>query len=124
MGILDVLENYATYRVYWSLLKKASDDPHYDREKAAYLLRKFVDLHPHAIREKTEIIVEHFASQVAHRIGGRAKAMLVTRSRMHAVRFKLAVDAYLKERGLPFKALVAFSGTDRRLRRLGRLSGV
>ncbi len=111
--ILDVLENYATYRVYWSLLKKASDDPHYDREKAAYLLRKFVDLHPHAIREKTEIIIEHFASQVAHRIGGRAKAMLVTRSRMHAVRFKLAVDAYLKERGLPFKALVAFSGTVR-----------
>jgi type I restriction enzyme R subunit len=111
--ILDVLENYATYKVYWSLLKKAADDPHYDREKAAYLLRKFVDLHPHAIREKTEIIVEHFASQVAHRIAGRAKAMLVTRSRLHAVRFKRAIDAYLKERSLPFKAIVAFSGTVR-----------
>jgi type I restriction enzyme R subunit len=109
--ILDVLENYATYKVYWSLLKKAADDPHYDREKAAYLLRKFVDLHPHAIREKTEIIVDHFAGQVAHRIGGRAKAMLVTRSRLHAVRFKRQVDAYLKERGYPFKALVAFSGS-------------
>ena len=109
--ILDVLEHYTTYRVYWSLLKKAADDPHYDREKAAYLLRKFVDLHPHAIREKTEIIVEHFASQVAHRIAGRAKAMLVTRSRLHAVRFRRALDAYLRERGHPFKALVAFSGT-------------
>ncbi len=109
--ILDVLEHYTTYRVYWSLLKKAADDPHYDREKAAYLLRKFVDLHPHAIREKTEIIVEHFASQVAHRIGGQAKAMIVTRSRLHAVRFKRAIDGYLKERGLPFRALVAFSGT-------------
>jgi type I restriction enzyme, R subunit len=111
--ILDVLENYTTYKVYWSLLKKASDDPHYDRDKASYLLRKFVDLHPHAIREKTEIIVDHFADHVAHRIGGRAKAMLVTRSRVHAVRFRLQVDAYLKERGHPFKALVAFSGTVR-----------
>ena len=109
--ILDVLDNYTTYKVYWSLLKKAADDPHYDRDKAAYLLRKFVDLHPHAIREKTEIIVDHFAAQVAHRINGHAKAMVVTRSRKHAVRFKLAIDAYLRERELPFKALVAFSGT-------------
>jgi len=111
--ILDVLDNYTTYKVYWSLLKKAADDPHYDREKAAYLLRKFVDLSPHAIREKTEIVVEHFAQQVAHRINGRAKAMLVTRSRLHAVRFRRVIDTYLKERGLPFKALVAFSGTVR-----------
>jgi len=109
--ILDVLDNYTTYKVYWSLLKKAADDPHYDRDKAAYLLRKFVDLHPHAIREKTEIIVDHFAAQVAHRINGHAKAMVVTRSRKHAVRLRLAIDAYLRERGLPFKALVAFSGT-------------
>jgi type I restriction enzyme R subunit len=111
--ILDVLDNYTTYKVYWSLLKKAADDPHYDREKAAYLLRKFVDLHPHAIREKTEIVVDHFADHVAHRVGGRAKAMLVTRSRLHAVRFKRQVDAYLRERGHSFKAVVAFSGTVR-----------
>jgi type I restriction enzyme R subunit len=108
--ILDVLENYTTYRVYWSLLKKSADDPHYDRNKASYLLRSFVDLHEHAIGKKVEIMIGHFADQVAHRIDGRAKAMIVTRSRLHAVRYKLAVDRHLKERGLPYRALVAFSG--------------
>jgi type I restriction enzyme R subunit len=111
--ILDVLENYTTYKVYWNLLKKISEDPRYDREKASYLLRSFVDLHPHAVEKKIEIMVNHFAEQVAYRIGGRAKAMIVTRSRKHAVRYKLAVDAYLKTKGYPHRALVAFSGTVR-----------
>ena len=111
--ILDVLENYTTYKTYWSLLKKIEDDPRYDREKAAYLLRQFVDLHEHTIAKKVAIIVEHFASNVAHRIGGKAKAMIVTRSRLHAVRYRLAVDRYLKERGYPYKALAAFTGTVR-----------
>ncbi|MCL5960408.1 MAG: type I restriction endonuclease subunit R, partial [Chloroflexi bacterium] len=70
-----------------------------------------VDLHEHAIDAKVAIMVEHFAQQIAGRIGGRAKAMIVTRSRLHAVRYKLAVDAYLKEKGYPFKSLVAFTGT-------------
>jgi type I restriction enzyme R subunit len=70
-----------------------------------------VELHPHAINEKVRIMVEHFAAQVQNEIGGRAKAMIVTRSRLHAVRYKLAVDRYLREKGYPFKALVAFSGT-------------
>jgi type I restriction enzyme R subunit len=109
--ILDVLENYTTYKTYWNLLKKIEDDPHYERSKAAYLLRSFVDMHEHAIGKKVEIMVEHFASQVMGRIGGKARAMVVTRSRLHAVRYKLAVDRYLKEKGYPFKALVAFSGT-------------
>jgi len=109
--ILDVLENYTTYKTYWRLLKKIEDDPHYEKGKASYLLRSFVDLHEHAIRKKLEIMVEHFHGQVAHRIGGKAKAMIVTRSRLHAVRYKLALDAYLKERGYPYQALVAFSGT-------------
>ena len=108
--ILDVLARYTTYTAYWRLLKKVEDDPRYDKKKADYLLKSFVELHPHAIGEKVRIMVEHFAAKVQGEIGGRAKAMIVTRSRLHAVRYKLAVDKYLAERGLPFKALVAFSG--------------
>jgi type I restriction enzyme, R subunit len=109
--ILDVLANYTTYATYWRLLKKVEADPRYDKSKAEYLLKSFVDLHPHAIGEKVRIMVEHFVAQVQNEIGGKAKAMIVTRSRLHAVRFRLAVDKYLAERGLPYKALVAFSGT-------------
>ena len=111
--ILDVLENYTTYRTYWNLLKTVADDPRYERSKATYLLKSFVDLHEHAIAKKVEIMVEHFAGQVMGRIGGRAKAMIVTRSRLHAVRYKQAVDAHLRAKGYPFRALVAFSGTVR-----------
>jgi len=108
--ILDVLENYTTYKTYWSLLKKIETDPHYDRTKATLLLKSFVDLHEQTIARKVAIMIEHFAGQVAHRIGGKAKAMIVTRSRLHAVRYKQEVDRYLKEKGYPYKALVAFSG--------------
>ena len=109
--ILDVLKNYTTYTTYWNLLKKIEDDPHYDRQKATSLLKLFVDLHEHAIAQKVALMVEHFTDQVASCIGGRAKAMIVTRSRLHTVRYKLALDRYLAEHGYPFKALVAFSGT-------------
>jgi type I restriction enzyme R subunit len=109
--ILDVLSNYATYKAYWRLLKKVEDDPRYDRKKAEYLLKSFVELHPHAIGEKVRICIEHFAAKVQAEIAGEAKAMIVTRSRLHAVRYRLALDKYLAERGYPFKALVAFSGT-------------
>jgi len=109
--ILDVLEHYTTYQAYWRLLKKIEDDPRYDKQKASYLLKSFVELHPHAIQEKVRIMVEHFAAQVQNEIGGRAKAMIVTRSRLHAVRYKLALDQYLEERGYTWKTLVAFSGT-------------
>jgi type I restriction enzyme, R subunit len=108
--ILDVLASYTTYKAYWRLLKKVEDDPRYDKKKAEYLLKSFVELHPHAIGEKVRICVEHFAAQVQGEIAGKAKAMIVTRSRRHAVRYKLAVDKHLAERGFPFKALVAFSG--------------
>jgi type I restriction enzyme, R subunit len=111
--ILDVLENYTTYKTYWSLLKKIETDPHYDRTKATLLLKSFVDRHEQTIAKKVAIMVEHFAGQVAHQINGKAKAMIVTRSRLHAVRYKNAVDRYLKEHGYPYKALVAFSGTVR-----------
>jgi len=109
--ILDVLTTYTTYKAYWRLLKKVEDDPRYDKKKAEYLLKSFVELHPHAIGEKVRIMVEHFAAQAQGEIGGKAKAMIVTRSRLHAVRYRLALDKVLAERGYPFKALVAFSGT-------------
>lgn len=111
--ILDVLDNYTTYNTYWNLLKKIEDDPHYDRDKAVFLLKRFVDLHEHTIEKKIAVIIEHFDSSVKGRIGGKAKAMIVTRSRLHAVRYKRAVDQYLKEKGSSYKALVAFSGTVR-----------
>lgn len=109
--ILDVLENYTTYTVYWNLLKKIEDDPRYDAQKAKYLARLFVDLHPHSINEKVAIMAEHFVQHSAHEIGGRAKAMIVTRSRLHAVKTFIALRRYLEEKGHPYKALVAFSGT-------------
>ena len=109
--ILDVLESYTTYRSYWKLYKTIEDDPRYDKAKAAYLLKAYVDLHPHAIEEKVRIMLEHFMAKSQYEIGGKAKAMIVTRSRLHAVRYKLAVDRRLAEIGNPFKALVAFSGT-------------
>jgi type I restriction enzyme R subunit len=109
--ILDVLANYTTYKAYWRLHKRIEDDPRYDKKKAEYLLKSFVELHPHAIAEKVRIMVEHFAAKVQGEIGGRAKAMIVTRSRLHAVRYRLAIGTYLTERALPFKAIVAFSGT-------------
>src|SRR6266496_5947738 len=111
--ILDVLENYTTYATYWNLLKKIEGDPRYDRTKAKLLLKSFVDLHEQTIAKKVAIMIEHFAGQVAHLIDGRAKAMIVTRSRLHAVRYKQAVDRYLLEKGYRYKALVAFSGTVR-----------
>jgi type I restriction enzyme R subunit len=109
--ILDVLENYTTYQAYWNLLKRAEDDPRYDRRKATTLLKSYVELHDHAIEQKVATMVEHFHGQVARQIKGLAKAMIVTRSRLHAVRYRLALDRCLRERGYPYQALVAFSGT-------------
>jgi type I restriction enzyme, R subunit len=111
--IMNVLQNYTTYKAYWNLLKKIEDDPRYDRNKANYLLKTFVDLHEHTIAKKVGIMLDHFVEHVAPRIGGKAKAMIVTRSRLHAVRYKQELDKYLKEKGFRYKALVAFSGTVR-----------
>jgi len=113
--ILDVLENYTTYETYWRLLKTARTDPHYDKPKATRLLKNFVELHPHAIQEKVNIVVDHFHDRVAHRIGGKAKAMIVTRSRKHCVRYHRILERTLRDRGLgdDYGALVAFSGTVR-----------
>lgn len=108
--ILDVLQNYTTFKVYFSLLKKIEADPRYDRKKATYLLRSYADLHEHAIHTKSAIMLDHFEGEVRNRIAGKAKAMLVTRSRLHAVRYKLEFERELQKRRLPHKVPVAFSG--------------
>jgi type I restriction enzyme, R subunit len=107
--ILDVLKNYTTYDQYWALLKKVEDDPEFDGGKAKSLLKQFVSRHERTIAKKVAIIVAHFHSTVADKLGGKAKAMIVTSSRLHAVRYKLAVDKALKKLGSPYKALVAFT---------------
>jgi type I restriction enzyme, R subunit len=107
--ILDVLENYTTYTTFWKVAKNLDDDPEVVKPEAAAAIARFVSLHPTNIAQKVEIMVEHFASTSATKIGGRAKAMVVTQSRLHAVRYKLAIDRYLVDRGYPFTALVAFS---------------
>jgi len=109
--ILDVLRNYTTFQTYFNLSKKIEDDPQYEKKKGIALLRSYVELHAHAINKKTELIIEHFLSHVVRQIDGYAKAMLVTRSRLHAVRYKLAFDDYIRKNKYPIKTLVAFSGT-------------
>ena len=109
--ILDVLENYTTFKAYWHLLKTIGDDPEYESRKAKRLLRRFVELHPDSIAKKVEIIVEHFHEHVMPQIRNQAKAMIVTRSRLHAVRYYRELKRYLKEHDYSYGALVAFSGT-------------
>ena len=109
--ILDVLKNYTTYATYFGLLKACEDDPNVERKKAARALARFMRLHPHNIAQKTEVMVEHFQAVTRHKIGGRAKAMVVTGSRLEAVRYKQSFDRYIHEKGYAIKTLVAFSGT-------------
>lgn len=109
--ILDVLKHYTTYRAYYRLIKAIADDPNIPKKEAARQIGKFMSLHPHNIAQKTEVVIEHFREKVRHKIGGRAKAMLVTGSRLHAVRYKRAFDKYLSEKGYrDIGVLVAFSG--------------
>jgi type I restriction enzyme R subunit len=109
--ILDVLKYYTTYATYYKLIKACEDDPSVERKQAARALARFLRLHPHNIAQKTEVMVEHFQAVTRHKIGGRAKAMVVTGSRLEAVRYKQSFDRYIKEKGYAIKALVAFSGT-------------
>jgi len=110
--ILDVLENYTTYELYYRLSKAIEDDPELNKKKAAKAIGRFVSLHPHNLAQKTEIIIEHFRTCVAHQIGGRAKAMVVTSSRLHAKRYFEEFNRYIKAKGYgkEIKILVAFSG--------------
>lgn len=109
--ILDVLKNYVTYDTCYQIAKKIKEDPEYKERKATREIMSFLTLHPHNIAQKTHIIIEHFRQVTQHKIGGKGKAMLVTSSRMQAVKYKLAFDKYIKEHGYEdIKTLVAFSG--------------
>jgi type I restriction enzyme R subunit len=109
--ILDVLKNYTTYKTYFKLSKQIEDDPNVNKKQAARAIGRFLSLHPHNLSQKTEVMVEHFRQVVAKKIGGKAKAMVVTGSRLHAVSYKEEFDAYIKEKGYTdIKTIVAFSG--------------
>ena len=108
--ILDLLQNYLTYPTYFKLIKTIEDDPEFNEEKAKKVLRRFVELHPHAIHEKTAIMLDHFMNSTIHKIQGTAKAMLVTSGRKEAVLYKLEFDRQIKDRNLPIKTLAAFTG--------------
>lgn len=110
--ILDVLKNYMSWKRYYKLIKRTDiSDKEYEKKKAVRLLSSYVDLQDHAIEKKARIMIEHFVSQTQNEIQGKARAMLVTRSRLHAVRFKRKFDDIMREMKLQYGALVAFSGT-------------
>jgi len=110
--ILDVLAHYTPVKSYYKLIKKIEDDPEFDVKKAQKKLRRFVEGHQHAIRLKAEIMVDHFHEQVIAKgkIGGQARAMVVTGSIERAIEYFHAFQAYLQERKSPYRAIVAFSG--------------
>ncbi len=111
--ILDVLQNYTTYELYFKLSKAIEDDPQLNKKKAAQAIGHFVNFHPHNLAQKTEIIIEHFRQVVAGKIGGKAKAMVITSSRKLAVRYYEEFNRYIKEKSYQneIKILVAFSGS-------------
>ena len=110
--ILDVLQNYTTYKRFFGLIKLVENDPDVPRRQAAKTLTRYLELHPVNIEQVVSVIVEHFRLHVMHELGGRAKAMVVTGSRLAAVKYKLAFDRYVADRGYTgICSLVAFSGT-------------
>ncbi|MEP3836643.1 MAG: DEAD/DEAH box helicase family protein [Algibacter sp.] len=110
--ILDVLKNYTTYELYFKLTKAIEEDPQLNKKKTAKAIGKYVSLHPHNLAQKTEIIIEHFRSIVSKKIGGKAKAMVVCGSRLHAKRYFEEFKKYIKEKKYQneLKVIVAFSG--------------
>jgi type I restriction enzyme R subunit len=110
--ILDVLKTFTPVNSYYKLVKKTEDDPEFDTKKAKKKLRRYVESHDYAIRLKAEIMVDHFHEQVlaAGKIGGQARAMVVTSGIERAIQYFDAFKTYLAERKSPYKAIVAFSG--------------
>ncbi len=110
--ILDVLKNYMTYSTFYKLVKKTNEDPEFEAGKGIKELIRFETLHPTNITQKTAIIIEQFLNTTSKKIGGRAKAMVVTPSRLHAVRYVHAFKDYIKKISMEdkVKVLVAFSG--------------
>ncbi|CAA6822219.1 MAG: Type I restriction-modification system, restriction subunit R (EC [uncultured Sulfurovum sp.] len=111
--ILDVLQGYTTYKLYYKLEHaNMRHDEKVESKQAKVKIAKWLNIHPHNIAQKIEIICEHFRTHVAHLLDGQAKAMVVTSSRNAAVRYKLAFDKYIAEHGIAeqMQAMVAFSG--------------
>lgn len=114
--ILDVLKNYTSYKDYYKFTKAIEDDPELNKRKAVKAIGRFASLHPVSLAQKTEVMVEHFRQVTMKKIGGKAKAMVVTSSRKHALRYYLEFKDYIKEKGYDkgehkIRALVAFSGS-------------
>ena len=110
--ILSVLERYTDYDTYYKLNKQAQDDPDFPKRRAAAALARFAAFHPYNIAQQTEVIIEHFREHVGHLMNGQAKAMVVTDTRLQAVRYKLSFEKYIQEKGYnDVTPLVAFSGT-------------
>ncbi len=108
---LDVLQNYTTYERYFRLNKKLEGDKEFPESRVKKMLVKYVDIHKHTIAEKTKIILEHFINHSSTKISGKSRGMLVTRSRLHCVKYKLEFDKQMKEMKLPYGCLVGFSGS-------------
>lgn len=110
--ILDVLKSYTPVDSFYRLIKTVEADPEFDAKRANKKLRRFVESHDHAIRLKAEIMMDHFHEQVMalNKVGGEARAMIVTSGIERAIQYFNAVSAYLVERKSPYKAIVAFSG--------------
>ena len=108
---LDVLQNYTTYKRYFQLVQSVQEDKEYEKSRTLRALTNYVDLQPRSIEEKTRIILDHFTNKTHKTIGGKGRAMLVTRSRLHCVKYKLEFDKQMREMGLPYECLVAFSDT-------------
>ena len=111
--IMDVLEHYTTYTSLYKIVKAISDDPMFDKKEAQKKLRAFVEGQPETIQQKASIIVEHFHTQVIDKgkVGGQARAMVVTSSIIRAIEFYYEIKRLLEERKSPYKAIVAFSGS-------------
>src|SRR5690606_28361234 len=106
----NVLKNYVTYKTFWRLISTEPDDRQVERRKGQALLARFAELHPTSVQQRAQIIVEHFRRHTAHQLGGRAKAMVVTRSREHAVRLGQAIRDYVADNGYSdCGTLIAFS---------------
>ena len=108
---LDVLQNYTTFKRYFELVKSVREDKAYEKRRTLRMLTNYVDLQPHSIETKTRIILEHFVEHTARTIGGKGRAMLITPSRLHCVRYKSEFDRQMRELDLHYECLVAFSGT-------------
>lgn len=110
--IMDVLKNYTPFKSYYKIIKAIESDPEFDKIQASKKIRAFVERQPQTIQEKSLIIVNHFLDKVigAHKIGGQARAMVVTSSIIRAIEFYYAINKQLEEKHSPYKAVVAFSG--------------